>query len=61
METTALWLDTGDWTVKPLRQIYHRLTVDRYAYVSPDHEDQTELLIDSFGIVTEYPTLWRAV
>lgn len=60
-ETTALWLDTGDWTVKPLRQIYHRLTADRYAYVSPDHDYQTELLVDGFGIITEYPTLWRAV
>ena len=59
-ETTAIWLDVDGWTVRPLRQVYRRLDVDRYEYTSPDHDYRTELRVDDVGMVTDYPELWAA-
>lgn len=59
-ETTALWLDVDNWSVKPLRQIYRRLEVDRYEYVSPDNDYRAVLTVDDAGMVTDYPDLWVA-
>lgn len=59
-ETMAVWLDTSDWAVKPLRQIYARRTEKTYFYASPAHGYQAELEVDDFGIVTNYPGLWRS-
>lgn len=60
-ETTALWLDTGDWQMKPLPQGYHRLRSDAYAYTSPTHGYEAVLLVDDFSAITDYPGLWQAV
>lgn len=59
-ETTAVWLDTADWTVKPLTQTYERLSPMVYAYASPQHGYGAELRVDAFGIVLDYPGLWKA-
>ena len=60
-DTTAVWLDTDDWRIKPLVQTYRRIAPDRYAYASPAHGYHAELETDDFGMVTHYPELWRAV
>jgi hypothetical protein len=59
-ETTAAWLDTDDWRIKPLVQSYRRIGERRYAYASPAHGYRAELETDDFGMVTHYPDLWRA-
>ena len=59
-ETTAVWLDTADWTVKPLTQTYERISPKTYVYASPLHGYEAELQVDAFGIVLDYPGLWKA-
>lgn len=59
-ETTAAWLDTDDWRIKPLVQTYRRIGPKRYTYASPAHGYQAVLETDDFGRVTHYPGLWRA-
>ena len=58
VETVAVWLDTGDWTVKPLRQSYRRTQNCAFDYASPQHDYRATLVVDDFGAVTEYPELW---
>ena len=60
-ETTAVWLDTEDWRIKPLRQIYRRLSETEFAYGSPAHAYAEVLATDDFGIVRIYPQLWTAI
>jgi hypothetical protein len=60
-ETTAVWLDTDDWRIKPLVQTYRRIAMNRYAYASPAHGYRAELETDDFGMITHYPELWCAV
>lgn len=57
-DTTAAWLDTDDWTIKPLLQNYRCKAPDLYAYASPGHDYHAELSVDDFGVVTNYPDLW---
>ncbi|WP_333831215.1 putative glycolipid-binding domain-containing protein [Pararhodobacter sp.] len=57
-DSVAVWLDTADWTVKPLRQSYRRIQNHAFGYASPHHDYRTTLAVDDFGAVTEYPELW---
>lgn len=57
-ETVAAWLDTEDWTVKPLLQSYRRVGDRAYDYASPLHNYRATLTVDDFGAVREYPGLW---
>ena len=57
-ESVAVWLDTEDWNVKPLRQSYCRVGGSAYDYKSPMHDYRATLLVDDFGAVREYPGLW---
>lgn len=59
--TTAVWLDTLDWQVKPLVQTYRRAGARAYDYQSPAHGYRAELETDDFGMVVHYPGLWRAI
>lgn len=52
----AVWLDTQDWTVKPLTQSYERLEDRVYRYESPGY--RFDLPVDDFGLVRDYPGLW---
>ncbi|MDX8352368.1 putative glycolipid-binding domain-containing protein [Cognatiyoonia sp. IB215182] len=61
VETTAVWLDTADWRIIPLRQVYRRLSSTEFVYRSPSHDYSAKLTTDDFGIVREYPGLWTAV
>jgi uncharacterized protein len=60
-QTTALWLDPDDWAVKPLIQIYHRLSETFYAYASPMHDYSAQLEVDNFGLIRLYPGLWKLI
>ena len=59
-ETTALWLDVDNWSVKPLRQTYRRIDATQYEYASPDHGFSAVLDVNGAGLVTTYPDLWIA-
>jgi uncharacterized protein len=60
-QTTALWLDPDDWAVKPLIQIYHRLSETNYAYASPMHDYSAQLVVDNVGLIRSYPGLWKLI
>lgn len=60
VETTVLWLDTADWTLQPLPQVYRRKSATVLAYASPRHDYRDDLTIDGFGVVEHYPGLWVA-
>ena len=57
-KVTAAWLDPSDWRLKPLAQTYRRTGERAWQYASPDFE--TELTVDDFGAVTNYPGFWEA-
>lgn len=57
-KSVAIWLDTEDWTIKPLPQTYRRTGKNAYDYVSPQHNYRATLLVDDYGAVIEYPELW---
>lgn len=57
--TTAVWLDTDDWQVKPLPQTYRCAGTGIYDYSSPLHDFHARLIADDFGAIVEYPGLWR--
>jgi hypothetical protein len=56
----VLWLDTGDWKLKNLRQTYARHSADTYRYASPDHGFTADLCLDADGRLTRYGDLWQA-
>jgi uncharacterized protein len=58
-EVTAAWLDFRANTLTPLRQIYHRISRDRYAYSCPDIAFDSTLRVDGDGFVREYPPVWE--
>ncbi len=58
---TVIWLDTEDWTVKPLPQTYRRIGTNSYEYASPLHDYRATLETDDFGAITRYPGLWVMV
>ena len=60
-ESTAVWLDTEDWTVKPLTQIYRRIGTNAYDYASPLHGYRAMLETDDFGAISTSPELWVMV
>lgn len=60
-DSAAVWLDTADWTIKPLPQTYRRMHAGAYHYTSPLHGYSAVLTVEGFGIVTDYPGLWAAV
>lgn len=60
VETTALWLDTEDWRLKPLKQAYRRRSETVYTYSSPSHDYHADLIVDDFGLIRLYPQLWQS-
>ena len=54
-DTIAVWLDTGDWTVKSLRQSYRRGNGDTFDYISPQHDYRATLIVDDV-FVPDYRT-----
>ncbi len=60
VETTAAWLDTSDWQIKPLTQHYRRMDDTHYRYRSPSHGYEATLTTDENSVITDYPELWRS-
>lgn len=60
-DTTAVWLDTGDWQFRRLDQSYTRTGHYTYLYRSPAHGYEAALTVDEGGLVSEYPGLWSRV
>lgn len=58
-EVTAAWFDFRANTLAPLRQIYRRISADRYAYTCPDIDFASTLRVDAIGFVRDYPPLWK--
>lgn len=59
-QTVAVWLDTEDWTFKPLTQAYERISPTGFAYKSPAHNYEAELQVSGAGVVLDYPGLWKS-
>ena len=57
-EVTAAWLDFRADRLTPLRQIYHRVSREEYAYSCPDLGFNATLRVDENGFVRRYPPLW---
>lgn len=58
-ESRAAWLRLPGFQLEPLRQRYRRTGDETYAYEVTDGSFQTELKVDQFGFVIDYPGLWR--
>jgi hypothetical protein len=56
----AAWLDTKDWTLKPLEQEYAKLSQTKFKYRSVVSGYSTILRVDHNGLVTDYPEIWGA-
>tara|TARA_E500000318_G_scaffold102343_1_gene106570 strand:+ start:3050 stop:3622 length:573 start_codon:yes stop_codon:yes gene_type:complete len=61
VESTAAWFDEADWTLKPLRQSYRRVTENQFEYASPANGFKAMLALDEAGLVCDYPGLWTAI
>ncbi len=61
VESTAAWLDEADWTLKPLRQTYRRMTDKQFEYTSPANGFRAILTLDEAMLVCDYPDLWTAI
>ncbi len=59
-EIRAAWVRFPSLAVEPLAQRYERLSEARYRYESSTGY-RTELEVDSFGLVVNYPGLWQRV
>jgi uncharacterized protein len=55
----AAWLGFPDFKLKQLKQQYHRLSSNKYEYVSPSVGYAATLEVDTYGAITRYPTLWE--
>lgn len=58
-DVVAAWLEYPAFQLKPLRQIYHRLPDNRYAYQCPEIPFEAMLETNADGFVTSYPPLWE--
>ena len=56
----AAWLDPSDWQLKTLQQVYFRRSAEVYQYSSPAHGFSSELRVNDYGLVTDYPGIWLA-
>jgi uncharacterized protein len=58
-QASAAWLDFPDFTLKQLKQQYHRLSHDRYAYAAPEVNYADVLEVNDCGAIVHYPQLWE--
>jgi hypothetical protein len=56
--TTAM-VDVDTLGIVPVHQRYHRLATNRFAYSNLDSGFETEFEIDPYGLVNDYPDLFR--
>ena len=58
-QSRCAWLDPADWVLKPLDQVYSRVSETEYDY-STSTGFATRLTTDDHGIVRNYPGFWQA-
>ncbi len=58
-EVTAAMVDVETLGVVPVRQRYQRLTARRFEYANLDSGYAVELDVDEYGLVHDYPDLYR--
>jgi hypothetical protein len=58
-EVRAAWLTFPDFTLEPLVQRYTRIDAQHWRYESHGGSFVRELTVNSEGVVTDYPGLWR--
>jgi uncharacterized protein len=56
----AAWLRFPELTLESLDQTYTRLTPDTFRYESGGGKFRRDLKVDQFGMIIDYPELWRA-
>ena len=56
----AAWLRFPTFELERLEQIYHRVDQTTYRYESNGGSFVSELKVNDFGLVTNYPGLWEA-
>lgn len=56
---SAAWLRFPSFKLERLDQTYRRLDQATYRYESNDGEFVAELKVNAFGLVTNYPELWK--
>ncbi|MBU3030312.1 putative glycolipid-binding domain-containing protein [Paracoccus marinaquae] len=57
-DSAAIWLDEGDWRLKPLHQGYRRQADGRWHYRAAEPGFETFLTVNRHGFVTDYPEFW---
>ena len=56
---TVIYFDILDRQIKPLKQIYTRLTAHNYKYENDDKSFTANIQTDEDGLVKDYPTLFK--
>lgn len=56
---SAAWLRFPSFELQRLDQIYRRIDETTYEYESNDGSFRSELKVNDFGLVTNYPDLWE--
>jgi len=56
----ALRLAFPEFSLTPLRQRYHRISLTTYEYSAPDLAFAARLTVGQDGFVQDSPGLWRA-
>jgi len=59
-QIVAAWLDTTDWTMKPLEQEYMFISEGECEYRSIQSGYRARLSLTPVGLVERYPGLWHA-
>jgi len=57
----VIYFDIFEKEVKPVRQIYTRLTAVQYVFENYDGSFKSNLVVDEEGLVVEYPELFEMV
>lgn len=58
-EVFAAWIRFPQLTIEALAQRYTRLSETRYKYESRDSAFVTEIEVDTWGVVIDYPNYWK--
>jgi len=55
----VIYFDILEKEVKPVKQVYTRLAIDRYTYENYDKSFKADIKIDQQGLVVDYPELFK--
>lgn len=57
----VIYIDPLGQELKVLEQKYTRLSQHRYFYENPSTAFQSEIAVDEYGVVEEYPGIWTRI